>query len=96
MDPPVLSYQFEEQQRKLDREMMYLINKLKTHPPPKPKTPVNTTKAPLEEVRIHDIVHIHMYVHVPSCTVYIVDTMALSALRLHERVENQSIYVHVP
>jgi hypoxia up-regulated 1 len=48
-DPPVLSYQFEEQQRKLDREMMYLINKLKTHPPPKPKTPVNTTKAPLEE-----------------------------------------------
>ena len=52
-DPPVLSYQFEEQQRKLDREMMYLINKLKTHPPPKPKTPVNTsntTEAPLEEV----------------------------------------------
>ena len=38
-NPPVLSYQFEEQQRKLDREMMYLINKLKMHPPPKPKTP---------------------------------------------------------
>lgn len=38
-----MSYQFEEQQKKLDREIMYLLNKIKTHPPPKPKATVNST-----------------------------------------------------
>ena len=42
-DPPVLSHQFEEQQRKLDREMMYLVNKIKSQPPPKPKPSTNAT-----------------------------------------------------
>ena len=42
-DPPIMSYQFEEQQKKLDREIMYLLNKVKTHPPPKPKAAMNNT-----------------------------------------------------
>ena len=42
-DPPILAHQFEEQQGKLDREMMYLINKIKTHVPPKPKPSSNAT-----------------------------------------------------
>ena len=42
-DPPVLCHQFEEQQRKLDREMGYLINKIKSQPPPKPKPSTNAT-----------------------------------------------------
>lgn len=58
LDPPIMSYQFEEQQRKLDREMMYLINKMKTYRPPKPKAPLNTTNAstedaPSKEVKVY-------------------------------------------
>lgn len=42
-EPVLLSSEIEEQTKKLDREVKYLLNKLKTHPPPKPKTPLNTT-----------------------------------------------------
>ena len=42
-DPPVRSHQFEEQQKKLEREMGYLINKIKTQPLPKPKPSSNAT-----------------------------------------------------
>ncbi len=43
-EPVLMSHEIEEQTRKLDREVMYLLNKLRTHPPPKPKTPFNATK----------------------------------------------------
>lgn len=69
LDPPVLSYQFEEQQRKLDREMMYLMNKVKSRPPPKPKPPnatnatnASTDGAPSKKVEVYD----SMYICVPK------------------------------
>ncbi len=36
--PVLLSYDIEEHAKKLEREVMYLLNKLRSHPPPKPKT----------------------------------------------------------
>lgn len=62
VDPPVLSHQFEDQQRKLDREMMYLINKIKMQPPPKPKTPnsTNTTTTNTEKPQNDTKVSIHL------------------------------------
>ena len=43
VEPVLLSYDLEEHAKHLDREMLYLLNKLRTHPPPKPKVPSNTT-----------------------------------------------------
>ena len=44
-EPAILSYELEEETKKLDREIMYLLNKLRSHPPPKLKTPTNKTNA---------------------------------------------------
>ncbi len=53
-DPVLLSYDLQERTKRLDREVMYLLNKLRTHPPPKPKiipTKDNSTKS--TTVKVH-------------------------------------------
>ena len=42
---PLTSEELDDKRRKLDRELLYLLNKLRSHPPPKLKKPVskNTT-----------------------------------------------------
>ena len=55
-EPVLLSHEIEEQTKRLDREILYLLNKLRTHPPPRPKnstsannsTTSNTTKPSTE------------------------------------------------
>ncbi len=44
-DPAYLAHEVEEQNKKLDREVMYLVNKIRAHPPPSFKTPSNKTNA---------------------------------------------------
>lgn len=44
-DPVLLSSDLEDHRKRLEREMMYLINKLRTHPPPKPKNSSNATNS---------------------------------------------------
>ncbi|KAL5499634.1 hypothetical protein EMCRGX_G011086 [Ephydatia muelleri] len=44
-DPVLLSSDLEDYRKRLEREVMYLINKLKTHPPPKPKSGANATNS---------------------------------------------------
>ncbi len=42
-EPVLLAYEIEEQNKRLDREIMYLLKKLRSHPPPKIKVPTNKT-----------------------------------------------------
>ena len=44
-DPALTSEELDDKRRKLDRELLYLLNKLRSHPPPKLKKPMskNTT-----------------------------------------------------
>ena len=44
-DPVLTSEELDDKRRKLDRELLYLLNKLRSHPPPKLKKPLpkNTT-----------------------------------------------------
>ncbi len=45
-DPVILCTEIEDQIRKLDREVYYLVNKVKNYKPKKPKTsPINATNA---------------------------------------------------
>ena len=44
-EPVLLSYEIEEHTKRLDREVMYLLNKIRSHAPPKVKTPPNATNA---------------------------------------------------
>ena len=44
-DPVLLAHEVEEHNKHLDREVMYLINKIRSHPPPSFKTPTNKTNA---------------------------------------------------
>ena len=39
-DPVLLSYDLKDRLQRLEREIMYLLNKLRSHPPPKVKKPV--------------------------------------------------------
>ena len=39
-DPILLSYDLKDHLQRLEREIMYLLNKLRTHPPPKLKRPL--------------------------------------------------------
>ena len=36
-EPVLLSSEIEEQTKRLDREILYLLNKLRSHPPPRAK-----------------------------------------------------------
>lgn len=36
-EPVLHSHEIEEQTKRLDREILYLLNKLRNHPPPRPK-----------------------------------------------------------
>ncbi len=70
-EPVLLSYEIQERTKRLDREVMYLLNKLRTHPPPKPKvmpTKDNSTK-PTTTVSacVHVYMHVHVYRHVHVC-----------------------------
>ena len=40
-DPALTSEELDDKRRKLDRELLYLLNKLRSHPPPKLKKPVS-------------------------------------------------------
>ena len=44
-EPVLLSYEIEEQTKRLDREILYLLNKLRTHPPPRPKNTTSTSNS---------------------------------------------------
>ena len=58
-EPAMMSNEIEEQTKRLDREILYLLNKLRNHPPPRPKNATanatnntaNTTK-PTAEVSV--------------------------------------------
>ena len=49
-DPVLLCYDIEEHAKHLDREVMYLLNKLRSHPPPRPKTKANATNTTTDTV----------------------------------------------
>ncbi len=38
-EPALMSYEIEEHTKRLDREIMYLLKKLRSHPPPNMKPP---------------------------------------------------------
>ena len=40
-DPALTSEELDDKRRKLDRELLYLLNKLRSHPPPKLKKPMS-------------------------------------------------------
>ena len=43
-EPVLLSHEIGEQIKRLDREVLYLLNKLRSRPPPKLKNTTNATK----------------------------------------------------
>ena len=48
-EPVLLSNEIEEQTKRLDREILYLLNKLRSRPPPKLKNATNATNATKEQ-----------------------------------------------
>jgi len=55
-EPVLLSYEIKEYSQRLDREILYLLNKLRSHPPPKFKGPPNATNASKNATSSNDTV----------------------------------------
>ncbi len=46
-----MAYEIEDHIKRLDREIMYLLNKLRSHPPPNLKVPANKTNGTTKDSR---------------------------------------------